>query len=108
MGYTGGGVNGALRWKDLALDILLPVDEEKEMAEKAAHARKMASGITSHPPHPPQQPQQPQVQTQGEAAAVAAPQVLGEVPADEVDNDENEDEGNDEDTGDEDGDEEDE
>ena len=34
MGYAGGGVNGSLRWKDLALDLLLPVDEEKEEAEK--------------------------------------------------------------------------
>ena len=56
MGYAGGGVNGNLRWKDLALDVLLPVDEEKELAERAAHARKMASGITSHPPQPPAQP----------------------------------------------------
>ena len=32
MGYAGGGVNGSLRWKDLALDLLLPVDEEKEEA----------------------------------------------------------------------------
>ncbi len=37
-----------LRWKDLALDILLPVDKEKEDAEKAAHARKMASGATAN------------------------------------------------------------
>ena len=28
MGYAGGGVNGSLRWKDLALDLLLPVDED--------------------------------------------------------------------------------
>jgi hypothetical protein len=48
MGYAGGGVNGTLRWKDLALDILLPVDKEKEEAEKAAHARKMASGATTN------------------------------------------------------------
>ena len=48
MGYAGGGVNGSLRWKDLALDILLPIDKEKEEAEKAAHARKMASGATTN------------------------------------------------------------
>jgi len=54
MGYAGGGINGTLRWKDLALDLLLPVDEEKEEAEKAAQARKMASGTaTNHPPPPP-------------------------------------------------------
>jgi hypothetical protein len=46
-----------LRWKDLALDILLPVDKEREDAEKAAHARKMASGATanSNPYQPPSQ-----------------------------------------------------
>jgi len=48
MGYAGGGVNGALRWKDLALDTLLPVDHEKEEAERAAQARKMASGASSN------------------------------------------------------------
>ena len=42
MGYT--GVNAALRWKDLGLEMLLPVNEEKEAAERAALARKMASG----------------------------------------------------------------
>jgi hypothetical protein len=55
MGYAGGGVNGMLRWKDLALDILLPVDKEKEDAEKAAHARKMASGATANQYQPPSQ-----------------------------------------------------
>ena len=40
MGYAGGGINGMLRWKDLALDMLLPVDKEKEDAKKAAHAGK--------------------------------------------------------------------
>ena len=55
MGYAGGGVNGTLRWKDLALDILLPVDKEKEDAEKAAHARKMASGATANQYQPPSQ-----------------------------------------------------
>ena len=55
MGYAGGGVNGTLRWKDLALDILLPVDKEKEEAEKAAHARKMASGATANQYQPPSQ-----------------------------------------------------
>ncbi|CCM02570.1 uncharacterized protein FIBRA_04673 [Fibroporia radiculosa] len=57
MGYSGGGVNGSLRWKDLALDTLFPVDEEQEAAEKAAQARKMASGASaSHPPPPPSAP----------------------------------------------------
>ncbi|KAK2465694.1 hypothetical protein APHAL10511_002238 [Amanita phalloides] len=38
MGYAGGGVNGALRWRDLALDELMPIDEEKEEAKKAMQA----------------------------------------------------------------------
>ncbi|KAJ7173521.1 hypothetical protein C8R46DRAFT_1083084 [Mycena filopes] len=44
MGYDGGGVNGALRWRDLAMERLLPVDAEKEEARRAVEARKMASG----------------------------------------------------------------
>ena len=42
--YAAGGVNGALRWRDLALDRLLPVDRAREEAARAALARKMASG----------------------------------------------------------------
>lgn len=58
MGYAGGGINGALRWRDLALDRLLPVDEDKEESTRAAQARKMTSGATAnHPPAPPQQQQ---------------------------------------------------
>lgn len=65
MGYAGGGINGALRWRDLALDRLLPVDEDKEESARAAQARKMTSGATANqPPAPPQQ-QQPD-QTIGE------------------------------------------
>ncbi|TFK90125.1 hypothetical protein K466DRAFT_583988 [Polyporus arcularius HHB13444] len=56
MGYGGGGVNGTIRWKDLALDLLFPVDQAREEAERAAQARQMASGTTSN--HPPTQPQQ--------------------------------------------------
>lgn len=48
-------MNGALRWKELALDQLLPVDEEKEEAAKAALARKLANGTANHPPPIPQQ-----------------------------------------------------
>ncbi|KAJ7721950.1 hypothetical protein DFH07DRAFT_691524, partial [Mycena maculata] len=44
MGYDSGGVNGALRWRDLAMEHLLPVDEEEEEAKRAIEARKMASG----------------------------------------------------------------
>jgi len=63
MGYVG-GVNGALRWKDLALDELMPIDEETEEAKKAMQARKMASGTTNTTPQQAQQPQQPQQQQQ--------------------------------------------
>ncbi|KAF9244136.1 hypothetical protein BU15DRAFT_42329 [Melanogaster broomeanus] len=62
MGYGGGGVNGALRWKDLALERLLPVDEQKEQMRRAAEARKMANGTTAQPHHQPalqQPPPQP-------------------------------------------------
>jgi hypothetical protein len=38
------GSNAPLRWKDLALDELLPTDEQEELRLKAAQARKMASG----------------------------------------------------------------
>jgi len=48
MGYTGGGINGALRWRDLAMDQLLPADEEKEEAQKAAQARKMQQQMPSN------------------------------------------------------------
>jgi len=54
MGYAGGGINGALRWRDLALSDLLPVDEAKEEAKRAMQARKMASGATNHNPQPAQ------------------------------------------------------
>jgi hypothetical protein len=60
MGYGGGGVNGALRWKDLALNRILPLNEEKEEMERAAQARKMANGAASQPQQPQQQlPPQP-------------------------------------------------
>jgi len=61
MGYAGGGVNGALRWRDLALDELLPIDDEKEAAKRAMQARKMASGASNHNPQPQQQQQPPQL-----------------------------------------------
>lgn len=65
MGYAGAGVNGTLRWKDLALDELLPIDHEKEEAKRAVQARKMASGAApnAHNPLPPQPQQAPADQT---------------------------------------------
>lgn len=61
MGYGGGGINGALRWRDLALDELLPIDEEREDARRAAQARKLASGTSNHNPQPQQHQQPPQM-----------------------------------------------
>lgn len=60
MGFSGGGVNGSLRWKDLALDTLFPVDEARQEAERAAQARKMASGASTN--QPPAQPAPAQMQ----------------------------------------------
>ncbi|KAJ6622922.1 hypothetical protein B0H10DRAFT_2162681 [Mycena sp. CBHHK59/15] len=55
LGYAGGGINWTLRWKDLAVDELFPVDEEKEEAKRAVDARKMASGTgASNAPGPQQ------------------------------------------------------
>lgn len=50
MSIGGGGTNGTLRWTDLALDELLPIDEEKEEAQRAMQARKMASGASNNNP----------------------------------------------------------
>ena len=66
--HAGGGTNGALRWNDLALDRLLPVDRAREEAARAALARKMASGATQGPAaasQPQQQPAEPGQQTEG-------------------------------------------
>lgn len=49
MGYAGGGVNGTMRWKELAIGQLLPVDEAKEEARRAVDARRMASGSSANP-----------------------------------------------------------
>lgn len=75
-------MNGSLRWKDLALNLLFPVDEIKEEGEKAAQARKLASGASSN--HPPPLPPFAQEQTLDE-------------DEEDGENDENENEDNDED-----------
>lgn len=62
MGYGGGGVNEQLRWLDLGLDDILPVDEDKELAKRAIQARKMASGASHHNPQGHQQAHVPQMQ----------------------------------------------
>jgi hypothetical protein len=63
----GAGVNGFLRWKELGLDTLLPVDEEAEKKAQAEQARKMANGAPAHqqPTAPPPQPAGAQRQTFG-------------------------------------------
>ena len=70
MGYAGGGINGSLRWRDLGLEDLLPVDEEKEEAKRAMLARKMASGANNNPQtqqaHNPTQAQQDQLNEEDE------------------------------------------
>ncbi|PFH51002.1 hypothetical protein AMATHDRAFT_75200 [Amanita thiersii Skay4041] len=87
MGYAGGGVNGALRWRDLALDELMPIDEQKEEAKKAMQARKMASGTANHnPQHTPPPPQQQQQQQQQQQPPIPADQTAEE--GDENDGDE--------------------
>ena len=91
MGYAGGGINGTLRWRDLALDELLPVDEEREEALRAIQARKMASGAPGHNP-------QPQHQHQAQADQT--------IDEDEDEDDEDEEEDEDEDDEDDDDDEE--
>ena len=60
MSHAGGGANGSLRWKELALDLLFPVDEALQDADKAAQARKMASGTASNHPAQPAGPAQGQ------------------------------------------------
>ncbi|KAJ7493195.1 hypothetical protein B0H11DRAFT_829613 [Mycena galericulata] len=77
MGYDGGGVNGALRWRDLALEHLLPVDEEKEEAKRAIEARKMASGASN---------------TTAPQAGGMGPDQTAEEEEEEEENDENENE----------------
>ncbi|KZV92008.1 hypothetical protein EXIGLDRAFT_84450 [Exidia glandulosa HHB12029] len=78
------GVNATLRWRELALDLLLPVDAEKAEAERAAHARKLASGTGN--PAPRAQQQQPP------APAMAPPAQYDEDEDDEDDEDEEEEE----------------
>ncbi|KIM44820.1 hypothetical protein M413DRAFT_442787 [Hebeloma cylindrosporum] len=87
MGYGGGGVNGSIRWRDLALDELLPIDEDKEEAKRAMQARKMASGAANNNPQGQHhQHQVPQMQ-QGQ---------LGEDDGEDDDDDENDENNEDE------------
>ena len=44
-----------LRWKDLALEELLPSDNEEELRVKAVQARKMTNGVQSNNAGPHQQ-----------------------------------------------------
>ena len=54
MGFAPATVDVTLRWKELALNELLPTDENKDVAERAVEARKMASGASSSNGPPPQ------------------------------------------------------
>ncbi|KAG7444470.1 uncharacterized protein BT62DRAFT_900310 [Guyanagaster necrorhizus] len=63
MSTPGGGMD-ALKWKELALSELLPIDEAKEEAEQASEARKMASGASANNP-PPQYEQTPMIVAAG-------------------------------------------
>lgn len=51
IGYSGENINATLRWKELGLDLLLPVNQAKEEAVRAAVARKMASGAAQNHAH---------------------------------------------------------
>jgi len=51
---SGAGVNGFLRWKELGIDGLLPIDEDAEKAAQAESARKMANGAPNQNPPPAQ------------------------------------------------------
>ena len=86
MSIGGGGSNGNLRWTDLALNDLLPIDEEKEEAQRAIQARKMASGASNN------QSQTQQAQT----AQVPPENEEDEEGEDEDEDDNNEDEDDDE------------
>ncbi|KAF9025352.1 hypothetical protein BDZ89DRAFT_1016892 [Hymenopellis radicata] len=49
-------VEMSVRWRELALETLLPPDEEKAQAEKALDARRMANGVPSNNPGQPGAP----------------------------------------------------
>lgn len=79
------GIYAGLRWRELALNKLLPPDEDKIRADRATQARKMASGASSQqaPPHPTQYTQQTAAQQQ-------APEDDDESDEDEEDDDDEE------------------
>ncbi|EIN09444.1 hypothetical protein PUNSTDRAFT_43835 [Punctularia strigosozonata HHB-11173 SS5] len=93
MGYASSGVAGSLRWNDLALDTLLPVDREREEIEKATQARKMASGATSNNPHPDAVPSQ---QPRAQPAADTTRETIEEDDEDQEEEDDHDVEGNNE------------
>ena len=86
MGYAGGGINGSLRWRDLGLEDLLPVDEEKEEAKRAIQARKLANGANNNP----------QAQQVNNPAQAQQDQLNEEEEEEEAEVDEDEDEDEDE------------
>ncbi|PBK65898.1 hypothetical protein ARMSODRAFT_917186 [Armillaria solidipes] len=76
MSSAGGGLD-ALKWKELALSELLPIDAAKEEAEQASEARKMASGASANNPPPQYEP---------------TPMIIAAGPEEEEDEDEDEEE----------------
>lgn len=63
--YDAQSTQQPLRWDDFALDELLPVDPRKMAAEKAARARKGATGAAQHSAAAPAAPANP-LPTEGE------------------------------------------
>ncbi|KAF5369891.1 hypothetical protein D9758_001052 [Tetrapyrgos nigripes] len=88
LGYDGGGLNGSLRWKELALSELLPVDELKEEAQKAMEARQMASGAGNN--NNPQAGQAQEGLGQGDRTIDEEEEEEEEEGSEEDENDENE------------------
>ncbi|KDQ13012.1 hypothetical protein BOTBODRAFT_175888 [Botryobasidium botryosum FD-172 SS1] len=60
--FMEGSNNGHLRWGDIALDRLLPVDPRKVEADKAASARRAANGVGQGNNPSAQQPHQAEQQ----------------------------------------------
>ena len=53
MGLAPNGVETTLRWKDLALESLLPSNDKKEMEKKVSVARRLATGVPISATAPP-------------------------------------------------------
>ncbi|KAH7105942.1 hypothetical protein BKA62DRAFT_809254 [Auriculariales sp. MPI-PUGE-AT-0066] len=94
--HTAARPESSLQWPDLALELLLPHDQDKIEAERAAQARKLASGAGAGGAGGGQRPP-PQQQPQHNAHAGPPPVVVAPVPLPMDDDDEAEDDEDDED-----------